>query len=128
MTWGDRIGTARYWQQLGDPYAQMFREALKPALGATALSAYLGLTALTSLLIGIAMVTGLLAASVVFGWLVWRHRVVHATIRRDWENNPVMLRQIELLEMIARNTNGASDAERHAALLAGIVVQTDGRD
>lgn len=106
MTWGDRIGTLRYWQQLGDPYAQIFREALKPALGATALSAYLGLTVLKSLLIGVVMVTALLAASVVFGWLVWRHHVIHAAIRRDWENNPVTLRQLELLEMIARNTNG----------------------
>lgn len=105
-TWGDRIGTYRYWQQLGDPYAQMLREALKPALGATALSAYLGLTVLKAITIGLITVVGLLGLSLAFGWLVWRHRVIHASIRKEWENNPVVLRQIELLEAIARNTNG----------------------
>jgi hypothetical protein len=113
MTWGDRIGTVRYWQQLGDPYAQMAREALKPALGATAVAAYLGVTVWTAVLIGAATVVGLLIGSVVFGWLVWRHRVIHATIRKEWENNPVVMRQLELLEEIARNTNHPAFTVRH---------------
>ena len=106
MRWGERIGTVRYWQQLGDPYAQMLREALKPALGATALGAYLGLSVIKALVIGVAMVLGLLGLALLFGWLVWRHRVIHAAIRKDWENNPALLRQLELLEAIERNTNG----------------------
>ena len=104
--WGEQLGTLRYWQQLGDPYAQMLREALKPALGATALGAYLGLSVVKALLIGVSMVVGLLALALVFGWLVWRHRIIHASLRRDWENNPALLRQLELLEAIERNTNG----------------------
>ena len=104
--WGEQLGTLRYWQQLGDPYAQMLREALKPALGATALGAYLGLSVVKAVLIGVGMVVGLLALALVFGWLVWRHRVIHAAIRKDWENNPALLRQLELLEAIERNTNG----------------------
>jgi hypothetical protein len=108
MTWGDRIGTIRYWQQLGDPYTQMLREALKPALGATAVSAYLGLTVAKAVLIGVVMVLSLLGLALVFGWLVWRHRVIHAVILKTWENDPAFLRQLELLEAIERNTNGTA--------------------
>ena len=46
----------------------------------------------------------LLVVGVGFGWAVWRYRIIHSTLKRDWENNPLALRQVELLEAIARHT------------------------
>ena len=104
VTWPDRLGTLRFWQIQGSPYAQMLREALKPALGVTALSAYLGLRMATALGVGVLTVLGLLVLEVVFGYAVWRFHVMHAELRQAWENNPLAVRQVELLERIASNT------------------------
>lgn len=104
VIWSDRLGTWRYYQQLGEPYAQMLREALKPALGVSALSAYLGANVWAAIGLGMIAVTSLLALALGFGWLVWRHRIIHATIRTAWQNDPALLRQLELLEQIVANT------------------------
>ena len=107
MTWGDRLGRLRFYQQMGDPLALLVREAVKPALGTTALATYLGVGPWLSITIGMATVAGLLGLALGLGYLVVRYRVVHAHIRNEWENNPLQARTIELLETIARQREPA---------------------
>ena len=98
------LGTLKYYQQTGQPYADLVKEALKPALGMTAVTKYLGASVLWAVGAGLGTVVLMLTVSVVMGWLVVKYQVIHAAIRADWKNNPLASRQIELLEEIAKAT------------------------
>ncbi len=98
------LGELRYYQQVGQPFADLLNNALKPALAAVAVSKYLGTSVLSALLAGCGMVAAILTLSIVMGWLIVRYRVIHASIRASWANDPVTSRQLELLEQIAAHT------------------------
>jgi hypothetical protein len=98
------LGTLRFWQDTGQPYADLLKEAIKPALGMTAVTKYMGASVSVSVYAGLATVVGMLALSIVMGWLVVRYRVLHSQRVADWRANPAQCRQIELLEEIAKNT------------------------
>jgi ABC-type spermidine/putrescine transport system permease subunit II len=115
MTWGDRLGTFRFYQNMGDPLAHMVRESVKPALGTTALATYLGASPSMSIVIGIGTVAAFLALAIAFGYVVVRYRIIHSQITQEWQNNPLMLRQIALLEAIEKNTCSPADTSGYTA-------------
>ena len=107
-SWADRLGTLRYYQQLGQAYAEMFRTGFTASSFVTAGAAWLGASKGLALLIGLASMFFWLLFAVLCGWVVWRWRVIHATLDADYRNNPGVMRQIAALEEIARNTRGWS--------------------
>ena len=104
MTVGDRVGLVRYYQTLGQSYAEMFRGSLTAGGVVTAGAAWLGMGKTGALILGVASIAFWQCLAVGFGYAVWRWRVIHATLEREWHNSPATLRQMELLEQIEKNT------------------------
>lgn len=98
------IGRLRYFQNLGQGYAEMFRGSLTAGGIVTAGAAWLGLGKAGALVLGAVSVFFWQGLAMGFGYLVWRYRIIHATLDHEWKNSPATARTIELLETIERNT------------------------
>lgn len=102
------IGTLRYYQNLGQSYAEMFRGSLTAGGVVTAAAAWLGVGKLGAIFIGSLSILFWQLLAMLFGYVVWRWRVIHTTMDHEWKNNPYNARTIELLETIERNTRRSS--------------------
>lgn len=98
------LGTLRYYQTIGQGYADLFRGAFTASSFVTAGAAWLGVGKAGAIAIGVASMFFWIVLAMAFGYVVWRYRVIHSTLEREWKNSPATVRQIELLEAIARNT------------------------
>ena len=104
FTLANVLGTARYWQNLGQSYAEMFRGSMTAGGIVTAAAAWLGVGKTGSVIIGICSIFFWQTLAILFGWAVWRWRIIHRTIEHEWRNSPLAVEQIKLLEAIERNT------------------------
>lgn len=104
MTIAERIGTARYFQSIGQGYADMARGSMTASGLVTAGAAWLGMSKSMALALGAASVCFWVLLAVVFGYVVWRWRVVHHSLGMERDANPATVRTLELLERIERNT------------------------
>ena len=104
MTLADRLGLVRFYQIQGQPYTQIVREAIKPALGMSAVSKFLGTSAELAIWLGITTAMSLMAFDIVMGWIATRYDIYQAQVRAEWKANPFQARQMQLLESIADNT------------------------
>ena len=100
MTLGDRLGYVKFLWNLGKEYGDLFRGSVTGGAALTFVANWLGLGKVASILVGAALVPVAVAIAVSAGYLVVRWRVVHATIEREWENNPFMRAQIDVLREI----------------------------
>ena len=98
------LGTARFYQQIGQSYAEMFRGGFTASGFVTAAAAWLGVGKAGALLIGVSSMLFWPLLAIVMGWAVTRWRVYHSTVSREMEQSPWLSRQLALLEEIAENT------------------------
>ena len=94
------LGTVRYWQTMGQGYAEMFKGSLTAGGIVTAGAAWLGIGKAGAILLGVGSVVFWQALAVLFGWLAWRHKIIEETLDKDWRNDPAKRRTIEALEKI----------------------------
>ncbi len=106
MSVTDRIGTLRYFQNAGDPYAHMLQTSTTASSMVTVAAAWLGVGKMGALIIGFLSFLVWPTVAIGVGYAIWRSRIVHKTIENEWKNNPLQARTIELLETIADNTRG----------------------
>jgi len=100
------VGRGRYFQNVGQSYAEMLA-GVGPILAGgmvTGLAAYLGLSVRGAVAIGLSIIGGRILLAMGFGYVVWRYRIIHATLDHEYKNNPFNARQLDLLEAIERNT------------------------
>jgi len=100
MTLIDRLGYAKFCWNVGKEYGDLFRGSVTGGAALTFVANWLGLGKLPSILIGVALVPVAVGIAVTAGYIVVRWRIVHATIEKEWENNPYMRTQIDLLREI----------------------------
>jgi hypothetical protein len=101
----DRLGQLRYWQTIGQNYADMVRGSMTASGLVTAGAAWLGASKPVALLMGVGSIGVWFILATAVGWAVWKWRVLHATLESDWRNNPYHAQTIDLLQQIARNTS-----------------------
>jgi len=99
-----RLGTLRYYQTLGQNYADMLRGGTSASAMVTGAAALLGMGKTGAVILGVGSLLLWPILAIGFGYAVWRWRVIHSTLESDWRNNPFHLRMTDLLEEIARNT------------------------
>jgi hypothetical protein len=100
VTLTDRVGYGKLCYNLGKEYAEVFRGSLTGGAALTFVAKYLGLGTLGAVAIGALLVPVFLAIAVTAGYLVIRWRIVHATIEREWANNPYERAHIDTLREI----------------------------
>lgn len=100
MTFAERLGFAKYLYNLGKEYGDLFRGSVTGGVGLTFLANYFGLGKGASIAVGACLVPIALAIGISAGWVVWRWRITHATIEKEWENNPFQRAQIDTLRKI----------------------------
>lgn len=98
------LGTLRYYQTIGQGYADMLRGAFTASSFITAGAAWLGMGKAGALMLGAASMGFWIVLAVVFGWVVWKYRVIHNTLEREGVNNPITMRMLTAMEEIATNT------------------------
>ena len=104
MLLASRLGTFRYYQIQGQGYTDMFRGSFTASGLVTAGAAWLGVGKGWALAIGVASIGFWIVLSCAFGYAVVRWRVLHRTLKNEWDNTPYLVRHIELLEQIECNT------------------------
>ena len=104
MSFANTVGTVRYFQNLGQSYAEMFRGSLTAGGIVTAAAAWLGVGKAGAILIGTLSVLFWQLLAMLFGYIVWKWRIIHATMEHEWRNNPVASKTIDLLTQIEENT------------------------
>ena len=100
MTLTDRLGFAKFFYNVGKEYADLFRGSVTGGAAITFVANYFGLSKLAAIGVGATLVPVSLAIAIGAGYLVVRWRVIHKTIEKEWENNPYMRTQIDLLREI----------------------------
>ena len=100
MTLTDRLGFAKFFYNVGKEYADLFRGSVTGGAAITFVANYFGLSKLAAIGVGATLVPVSLAIAIGAGYLVVRWRVIHKTIEKEWENNPFMRTQIDLLREI----------------------------
>ena len=94
------LGTLRFWQSLGQTYAEMFRGSLTASGIVTVAASWLGMGKTGAVILGICSIGFWLCLAIVLGYLVHRYRIVHATTRHEVEASEFQRRSVAALEAI----------------------------
>lgn len=100
MTLADRVGYGKFLYTVGKEYAEIFRGSVTGGAVLTGVASYLGMGKMGAVLLGAMLVPLFLLIAISAGFCVVRWRVIHATIEREWENNPFQRAQIDTLREI----------------------------
>lgn len=100
LRWSDKIGFSKYLFNVGKEYAELFRGSLTPTLLVGFVATQQGASLKTSALSALGVPLAFIVVGLVAGVIVWRWRITHATIEREWENNPFARKQIDTLTEI----------------------------
>jgi len=111
MTFTNRLGLLKYLYNLGKEYADLFKGTLTPTLIAGYMANQAGHTATASAGTALLVPLATLVIAIVAGYVTWRWRIVHATIGHEWDANPYMRAQIDLLREIRDAVKGPQPME-----------------
>ena len=99
---GDYLGTFRFWQGLGQSYADAMRTGASASAILASAAKYLGLS--TGWAVGLAVTAFCLwpTLAILFGYLVWKWRLVHAEMQRQMDVDPYKQQTVHLLREVNR--------------------------
>ena len=100
MKSSELLGTLRFWQSLGQTYAEMFRGSLTASGIVTVAASWLGMGKTGAVILGICSIGFWLCLAIVLGYLVHRYRIIHATTRHEVEASEFQRRSVAALERL----------------------------
>jgi hypothetical protein len=100
MTLADRAGLLKFYWNVGKEYGDLVRGSVTGGAMLTFVANYLGVGPVGAVLIGISLIPVTVGIAVAAGYGIVRWRVIHATIEREWENNPYQRATIDTLREI----------------------------
>ena len=103
-TVGEVLGTLRFWQGLGQSYADALRTGASASAIIASAAKYLGMSASLAITLGGLAFVLWPTTALVCGYAVWRYKLVHAEMERQLEVNPMSHRSLALLGQIEINT------------------------
>ena len=100
MTLTDRVGFGKFLFNVGKEYGDLLRGSFTSAGVVAYIAGWAGLDKGWALAVGVLVLPVTIGVSITAGWAIVRWRVIHATIEREWANNPFQRAQTDLLRDI----------------------------